>query len=233
MKKLLLMIVAMTSSMGVFANDRPVVAVLDFTNSTQAHWWRSDVGRELGGMLANELVATGAFKVVERQKLDSVLGEQDLGASGRVSQSSAAKMGKVTGAQYLITGKVAAYEENSKGTGGGIGFKGFSIGGKSKKAYLAIDLRVVNSTTGEVEYVRTVEGHSKGGGMNFGFSKNGFGGSLGGHKKTPAGKAIRAALIESTDYLACVMYDQDSCVKEYRKKDRSRRNKTKSSLSLD
>ena len=69
--------------------------------------------------------------------------------------------------------------------------------------------------------------------MSLGFSRSGFGGSLGGHKKTPAGKAIRAALIEATDYLACVMYDQDSCVKEYRDKERSRRDKTKSSLSLD
>jgi curli biogenesis system outer membrane secretion channel CsgG len=233
MKKLLLILATLTVAGTAMAKDRAVVAVLDFTNETRAHWWQTDVGRELGGMLANELVSTGAFKVVERQKLDSVLGEQDLGASGRVSKSSAAKMGKITGAQYLITGNVAAYEENTKGTGGGIGFKGISIGGKSSKAYLAIDVRVVNATTGEVEFVRTVEGNAKGGGMNLGFSRGGFGGSLGGHKKTPAGKAIRAALIEATDYLACVMYDQDSCVKEYRDKERSRRDSSKSALSLD
>lgn len=233
MKKLLLLITALMVTGTGFAKNRAVVAVLDFTNETRAHWWQTDVGRELGGMLANELVSTGAFKVVERQKLDSVLGEQDLGASGRVSKSSAAKMGKVTGAQYLITGNVAAYEENTKGTGGGIGFKGISIGGKSQKAYLAIDVRVVNATTGEVEFVRTVEGNAKGGGMSLGFSRGGFGGSLGGHKKTPAGKAIRAALIEATDYLACVMYDQDSCMKEYRDKERDRRKKSKSALDLD
>ncbi|MCX7554005.1 CsgG/HfaB family protein [Marinicella sp. S1101] len=233
MKKLLFLMTTLMFVGSAIAKDRAVVAVLDFTNETRAHWWQTDVGRELGGMLANELVSTGAFKVVERNKLDSVLGEQDLGASGRVSKASAAKMGQVTGAQYLITGNVAAYDENTKGTGGGIGFKGISIGGKSSKAYLAIDLRVVNATTGEVEYVRTVEGHSKGGGMSLGFSRSGFGGSLGGHKKTPAGKAIRAALIEATDYLACVMYDQDSCMKEYRDKERERRKKSKSALSLD
>ncbi|MEZ5472396.1 MAG: CsgG/HfaB family protein [Marinicella sp.] len=233
MKKLLLLLATLMVGGNALAKDRPVVAVLDFTNETQAHWWQTDVGRELGGMLANELVSTGAFKVVERQKLDSVLGEQDLGASGRVSKSTAAKMGQVTGAQYLISGKVAAYEENTKGTGGGVSFKGISLGGKSQKAYLAIDLRVINATTGEVEYVRTIEGEAKGGGMSVGLSRGGFGGSLGGHKKTPAGKAIRAALIEATDYLACVMYDQDSCVKEYRDKERSRRDKSKSALSLD
>jgi curli biogenesis system outer membrane secretion channel CsgG len=233
MKKLLLLMATLMCAGSAFAKDRAVVAVLDFTNETQAAWWQSDVGRELGGMLANELVSTGAFKVVERQKLDSVLGEQDLGASGRVSKSTAAKMGQVTGAQFLVTGNVAAYEENTSSTGGGIGFKGISLGGKSSKAYLAIDLRVVNATTGEVEFVRTVEGHSKGGGMSVGYARNGFGGSLGGQKKTPAGKAIRAALIEATDYLACVMYDQDSCVQEYRDKERSRRDSSKSALKLD
>jgi curli biogenesis system outer membrane secretion channel CsgG len=233
MRKLLVLLVITFFSGLVVAKDRPVVAVLDFTNDTRASWWRTDVGRELGGMLANELTSTGAFKVVERQRLDSVLGEQDLGASGRVNPATAAKMGKVTGAQYLITGKVAAYEENTKGTGGGLSFKGISLGGKSQQAYLAIDLRVVNATTGEVEYVRTIEGRSKGGGLNVGLYRGGFGGSLGGHKKTPTGKAIRAALVEATDYLACVMYDQDGCVREYREKERSRREKTKSSLSLD
>ena len=232
MKKVFLILTAMMCGVAV-AKDRPVVAVLDFTNDTQAAWWRSDVGRELGGMLANELVGTGAFKVVERQKLGAVLSEQDLGASGRVNKSTAAKMGQVTGAQYLITGKVAAYEENTAGSGGGLSFKGISVGGKRSKAYLAIDLRVVNANTGEVEFVRTVEGNSKGGGMSLGLSRGGFGGSLGGHKKTPTGKAIRAALIEATDYLACVMYDQDSCMKEYRDKERKRRKKSKSALSLD
>jgi curli biogenesis system outer membrane secretion channel CsgG len=233
MQKFLFLLTITFFSGLVAAKDRPVVAVLDFTNDTRASWWQTDVGHELGGMLANELTSTGAFKVVERQRLDSVLGEQDLGASGRVNPATAAKMGKVTGAQYLITGKVAAYEENTKGTGGGFSFKGISLGGKSQQAYLAIDLRVINATTGEVEFVRTVEGRSKGGGMRVGLSRGGFGGSLGGHNKTPTGKAIRAALVESTDYLACVMYDQDSCVREYRDKERNRRNKTKSSLSLD
>lgn len=233
MRKILVLVVITFFSGLVVAKDRPVVAVLDFTNDTRAHWWQTDVGTELGGMLANELTSTGAFKVVERERLNSVLGEQDLGASGRVNPATAAKMGKVTGAQYLITGKVSAYEENTKGTGGGLSFKGISLGGKSQQAYLAIDLRVVNATTGEVEFVRTVEGRSKGGGMNVGVYRGGFGGTLGGHNKTPTGKAIRAALVEATDYLACVMYDQDSCVREYREKERSRRDKTKSSLSLD
>ena len=211
---------------------KPLVAVLDFKNETTAAWWQSGVGRELSDMLSNELLGTEAFRLVERRKLNSILDEQDLGASGRVSKSTAAKMGKLSGAEYLITGSVASFESTGS-KGGGLSFKGISIGGKGKKASLGIDIRVINSTPGEVEYARTIEGTSKSGGMSVGFYRSGFGGNLGGEKKTPTGKAIRAALIEATDYLACVMVYQDGCEKDYRAKEKRRRSKSRSALKLD
>jgi len=233
MKKIIFtLIISLLASMAMAKDDRPVVAVLEFKNETSAAWWQSGVGRELSDMLSNELLGTGVFKVVERKKINAVLTEQDLGASGRVAKSSAAKMGKITGAQYLITGSVSSFE-SSGSKGGGVSFKGFSVGGKKSKVSLGIDIRVINATTGEVEYARTVEATAKSSGMKFGVHKGGFGGSLASEKKTPTGKAIRAVLIEATDYLACVMYDQDSCMKEYRAKERKRRSKSKSAVSLD
>jgi len=231
-KSMLILILSLLSSMAWAKDDRPVVAVIEFKNETSAPWWQHGVGRELSDMLSNELLGTGVFKVVERKKLDNVLSEQDLGASGRVSKNTAAKMGRLTGAQYLITGSVSNFE-SSGSKGGGLSFKGISLGGKKSTVSMGIDIRVINATTGEVEYARTVEATAKSGGMRVGLHRGGFGGALGGEKKTPTGKAIRAVLIEATDYLACVMYDQDSCVKEYRAKEKSRRRKTKSAVSLD
>lgn len=233
MKKILFTLtLTLLTSLAIAKDDRPVVAVIEFKNQTSAAWWQNGVGRELSDMLSNELLGTGVFKVVERRKLDNVLSEQDLGASGRVSKSTAAKMGKVTGAQYLITGSVSHFEQSGS-KGGGISFKGISLGGKKKTASLGIDIRVINATTGEIEYARTVEATSKSGGMSIGLYRGGFGGNLGGEKKTPVGKAIRAVLIEATDYLACVMYDQDGCMKEYRNKEKRRRSKTRSAVDLD
>ncbi len=241
MKRFFTLAIALLVSSVAMAGGRPVVAVLDFVNDTghgggsgnPAYWFTGRAGADMADMLANELANTDAFRVVERNKLDAVLQEQDLGASGRVSSRSAAKIGKLTGAQYLITGKVSDYSENSSGSGGGISFKGISLGGKRKKSYIAIDLRVIDANTGEIVHSRTVEGTSKSGGMRVGIHRGGVGASVGGGKNTPAGKAIRAALIEASDYLACVMVDQDGCEREYRKKERRRRAKTKSALSLD
>ncbi|GIX36412.1 MAG: hypothetical protein KatS3mg126_2191 [Lysobacteraceae bacterium] len=215
------------------SQEKPVIGVIEFKNQSGAAWWRGGVGWELASMLSNELAATGAFRVVERSKLEAVLEEQNLGASGRVAGGTGAKIGKLTGAQYLVAGTVTAYEENTKGTGGGISFKGISLGGKSSEAYLAVDVRVINANTGEIDFVRTVEGRSKGGGVSIGLYRGGFGGALSQENKTPAGKAIRAALVEITDYLECAMVRKDDCLSEYDAKESRRRQSSRGALKLD
>lgn len=214
------------------AQDRPTVGVIEFKNESGAGWWRGGVGWELAGMLSNELAATEAFRVVERSKLEAVLSEQDLAASGRVNPATGARMGKITGAQYLVAGTVTSYEEGTKSTGGGISIKGISLGGKSSQAYIAVDIRVINSETGEVDFVRTVEGTAKSGGMAVGVYRGGFGGTLAQENNTPAGKAIRAALVEITDYLECVMVKKDGCISDYRAKESRRRDSNRGALKL-
>lgn len=215
------------------AGDKPVLAVTEFDNQSGAGWWRGGVGWELAGMLTNELAATGSFRMVERSQIENVLQEQNLAASGRVQGGTGAKIGKLVGADYLVTGTVTAYEEDVKGTGGGISFKGISLGGKSEKAYLAVDLRVIDATTGEIAFVRTIEGEAKGGGVNVGLYRGGFGGNLAKENKTPAGKAIRSALVLISDYLECVMVKQNGCESKFDAADDRRRQKTRDSLDID
>ena len=86
-----------------FAQGKPAIGVAEFKNESGAAWWRGGVGWELSGMLSNELSSTGSFRVVERAKLEKVLEEQNLAASGRVRSGTGAKMGQVTGADYLGT----------------------------------------------------------------------------------------------------------------------------------
>ncbi len=204
-----------------FSGEKPRLGVLRFTNDTHAGWWSSNTGTDLQDMLASELVSTKSFQVLERKEINAVLGEQDLGASGRISKSTKAKIGKIKGAQYLVAGTVSAFEEDTKGTGGGIGFRGFSIGGKSAKAYMAVDLKVIDATTGEIIDARTVEGTSSSGGLNLGGSIGYFSGNLSQYEKTPTGKAIRACIIEISEYLECSLTkgEDDECMQEYAAKE--------------
>lgn len=213
--------------------QQPVVAVNEFRNETSAGWWYGGVENDLADMLASELVSTGEFKVVERKKLGALLDEQDLAASGRIKPGTGAKIGELTGAQYLIMSTVTAYEEKSQGGRGGISYRGISLGGKKDDAYVAIDLRVVDTSTGEIAFARSVEARSGGFGVNVGVWRSGVATGFEKHKNTPAGKAIRAVTLEIVDYLSCVMVYQDDCVSEYRAKERSRRDKTKRAVKLD
>jgi len=217
----------------LMAAEKPVVAVNEFKNETSAGWWYGGAGRDLADMLTNELQATGNFKLVEREKLDAVLDEQDLADSGRIKKGTGAKIGKLTGAQYIVTGSLSAYEEDVKSTGGGVSFRGISLGGKKENAYLAVDLRVIDTTSGEIVFSRTVEGRSSGGGLDVGLYRGGFGGNLSKQEKTPAGKAIRAAIVEISEYLSCAMVEKGDCMDEYNAKESSRREKTKKAIKLD
>lgn len=218
---------------GAAFGQKPVLAVNEFKNETSAAWWYGGAGRDLADMLTNELAGTGNFKMVEREKLAAVLDEQDLADSGRVNKKTGAKIGKLTGAQYIVTGSLSAFETDVKGTGGGVSFRGVSLGGKKEDAYLAVDLRVIDTTTGEIEFTRTVEARASGGGLNVGLYRGGFGGNLSKYEKTPTGKAIRAVIMEISEYLSCAMVEQGSCMDEYKQKESSRREKTKKSIKLD
>ncbi len=213
---------------------KPVIGVAEFNNTaTGTYWWGHGVGWELSGMLTNELAGTRKFSVVERAKLEPVLREQNLAKSGRVAKGTGAKVGRLTGAQYLVLATVSAFERNTQRTGGGFSFKGISIGGKKDEAYIAVDLRVVDTTTGAIDFARTVEARSGGMGLNLGLFKGGFGGRLANEKRTPAGKAIRAVVAEISDYLACAMVDQGGCMEEFDAKERKRKSSLKNKIKLD
>lgn len=247
----LMAIAIVGSSFGVtmapaMAQAKPTISVPEFKNETNWWWWRGSTARQLGDALSNELSGTGNFKVVERQKLGAVLSEQELAELGLVKKETGAKKGQLTGAQYVILGRVTAYEEGVEEDRSRVGIGGINIGGiriggggakESQKAYIAIDLRVVDTTTGEVVHSRTVEGRATSEAQSVDGRVNILGVGIGGgndkKKQAPVGKALRAALIESTDYLSCVMVKKDTCIEKYAAKDAKRRENTKDVLELE
>ncbi len=76
------------------AASKPVVGIAEFKKSVAVNWWGGQVGWDMADMLSNELMGTKKFNVVERQKLNAVIAEQDLAASGRVRKGTGAKTGQ-------------------------------------------------------------------------------------------------------------------------------------------
>jgi hypothetical protein len=79
------------------------VAVFDFESKDEAV---HDLGPKVSALINAHLSADPQLITVERAELEKVLGEQELGLSGTVSPESAAKVGTLTGAKILVTGRV-------------------------------------------------------------------------------------------------------------------------------
>ena len=102
-------------------------------------------------MLTTALFETGRFVVLERAKIQEVLDEQDFGASGRVTQQTAAQQGQVLGVQALITGGITEYNYSSSSLGGNVSvFNRLSASAQQLKAMVALDMRLINTETGEI-----------------------------------------------------------------------------------
>jgi curli biogenesis system outer membrane secretion channel CsgG len=218
-----------------YAQEKPRIGVLRFTNQVAGlYWWRATVASELQDLLSSELVSTRAFQVLERKEINAALSEQDLSASGRVSKSTIVKMRKIKGAKYLIAGTVSAFEKTSA-KGGKVRFKGLSVGGKKEKTYIAVDVKVIDAETGEIVDARTIEATAKAKAIGAGLSLRNFSIAGADAKKTPTGKAIRACIVYISEYLTCSMVKgkDHACMKKWDKMDAKRREKTKSSISLE
>lgn len=178
------------------AAPKLTIAVGPFDN--KSGWSGSwDIGWGMQEMLATSLVNAGKFTVLERQALEEVLKEQDLGASGRTAEGSAAAVGKLGKSQILIAGAVTEFEYTKGGEDAGISIKGFSIGGSQERAHVALNLRIFDTTTGEVLDSLRVAGEAATRGLKLGYSNSDFGGDLGGFRKTPMGEATQKAIDEA------------------------------------
>ena len=211
--------------------SKPVIGVLKFQDETGAMFMQGGVGRALTTMLTNELSARPSLTIVERQKLRAVIEEQNLSASGMVSAATSIQIGKLTGAEYLITGTITAFE-NQVETKTKRGFMGYGGGVESIShgGYLAVDLRVIDTTTGEIRYSRTIEGRTPPNENNH--VKTHIAG-IAGLETGPDSRAVRAAVIEIVDYLECAMVKRDSCISEFELREKNRVERTRQALKIN
>ncbi len=177
------------------------VAVFSFEDKTDHtwHWWDGRApGEGMADMLTTALVKSGKYIVVERQEIDQILAEQKLGQAGIVTQESAAQVGKMLGVELAVIGSITEFGYSEKETGGRV--KGFGLGVKTQKATVAVDVRLVHTTTGEILKAESVRKEEVSSGLavstpEFGFhDKAEFDNSL-------VGKATRSAIETIVDLI--------------------------------
>ena len=120
------------------ADTRPTLAVMTFSNGAtgSAHTDLDPLTIGVPMLLIDALADNAKIRVVERENLQAVIKEQNLGASGAVDPATRAKLGKILGAGHMI-------------------FGGFVT---DPKGNMRITARSVNVETSLVEYNTDIEG---------------------------------------------------------------------------
>jgi len=207
----------LAGSAGAQGAKRTAVAVMDFDYGTVNHWWgQYDIGKGMADQVVDSLVNDGTFRVIERKKLDTVLAEQDFAQSDRADPSAAkmAKIGKVLGVKYIISGSITKFggEEKNYGGGGLIGGKIGGLGLKKAKTFVTLTARMIDATTGEILVSAKGEGISnKGGGI-----KVGAGGGGGGAGFSMGTSDYKDSAIGEAQEMACKLLVQAIVAKKDR-----------------
>ncbi len=111
-------------------DTRPGIAVFPFNNGGSYGQGKEDfdaLERGIAGMMISELAQNPAARVVERQEIQRLLDEQNLSAQNRVDPQTAAKVGKLVGARYVVAGTFIDFYGDFR-----------------------VDVRLVNVETGEI-----------------------------------------------------------------------------------
>jgi curli biogenesis system outer membrane secretion channel CsgG len=178
---------------------KKIVCVMDLEDkSSHSHSWQN-VGTGIAEMMVTALSETKKYTIIEREKLEAVIEEQKLGASGAVTAQTAAKIGRLLGAQYIITGAVTEFgvKDSKIGVGGLEKVLPFGGGAKVAKntARVAIDVRAIDTTSAQILAAAKGEGSKSSAEFSgdlsiapsFDFGKEGF-------DETIIGKAARKAV---------------------------------------
>ena len=148
-----------------FAQGKIRVAVWEFENHAGSqHWYSNQLGPAARNQIDTEFsenqLLSAKFSVVERDNLNLVLKEQGLATAGAVDPTTAAKVGKLLGVQYVVMGGIDKF--NIDVTKAAVG--PFSVGGHMVQSFATISLRFVDTTTAERVVSISADGDVKSGG---------------------------------------------------------------------
>jgi len=173
-----------------YSGPKARIAVADF--DIKAAKASNQIGSGLREMLVTALTNSSRFSLLGRQALNTAMQEQ---------------------ADLIITAAVTEFEPQASGGrggiggGGGVGSGAFGglLGASLNKAHMAMEIRIVDTSTSEVLAATRVQGQASdiAGGVMAGFMGNwALGAGLSGYANTPMEKAIRICIIEAVRYVS-------------------------------
>ena len=167
MESFLFVVMCFMVCCGAFTGEaaQKKVAVMPFEHVSGSH--ERKVAEVMTDQVTVALVNSGSYTVLERTQLEKAIKEINFQNSGVVNQSQIIELGKMTGTDYTVVGKVLLATVVRNETGvifGDILGGGHPIGKRipQYKGKVALDVRFIDNTTGELVFAQVIEGSKAG-----------------------------------------------------------------------
>lgn len=183
---------------------RNTIAVADFglTDAVRAVIGDTERGTVVA-MLSTELEKTNRFVVVEREGLSELLSEQELTASGLLRPEGAPSPGALIGARLIVMGDITEFARTTSGSSGSVGVAnladrgiGLGLAPTASKGVVGIDVRIVDSESGEIVSSFSVRKAVKRTSLGLRLDIGGTSIEQQSFSDSPVGKALREAVAE-------------------------------------
>ena len=136
------------------SNERVRLGIMKFTSKT--YGVPDSMAAGISDFFARLLFKADDIMLVERERLDDIARELRLGMSGLVDPKSAAEIGKLAGAEYMLLGSITNLGHAH--SGGYVPLPWVSLSTNEEKVKADLDIRVVKVETGEIVCAESASG---------------------------------------------------------------------------
>lgn len=165
------------------------IGVVEFENKSA--YGQGRLGGAASDILVTELVKSGKFIVVERDRLNKIMEEQKFQSQGMIDAQTAVKIGQVLGLEAIVVGSVSQFGVKKEGS------DYLLAQSKQQVAEVSVDLRLIDVQSGQVILADSGKGTAKSKKSSF------LGmGTKGGYDETLEGEALRGALVQFVTNIA-------------------------------
>jgi curli biogenesis system outer membrane secretion channel CsgG len=141
---------ALLAAGSILAQTKPRVAVLEFENKASGSWYQLRANSQ--DMFVTELVKSGKYTVIDRERLNALMQEKNLSLAGDIDPKTAVKAGKLLGVEYFIAGAITEWGASDTHASAPSGLFGRlpSVSVNTQQFRAALDARAISATTGEI-----------------------------------------------------------------------------------
>lgn len=132
------------------------LGIMNFTSKT--YGVPDAMAAGISDFFARLLFKADDIMLVERERLQDIASELKLGMSGLVDPKSAAQIGKIAGAEYMLLGSITNLGHAQ--SGGAIPLPWVSLSTSQEKVKADLDIRVVDVETGEIVCAEAASGYA-------------------------------------------------------------------------